>query len=45
MIRVTSVYEGYEFIIEVIEVKFKGDGLRYKICFVRSVDLWGEGAW
>ena len=40
MIRVTSVYEGYEFVIEVIVVMFKGDSLRYKICFVRSVDLW-----
>ena len=42
MIRVTSVYERYEFIIEVIVVRFKGNGLRYKICFVTAVDLWGE---
>ena len=45
MIRVMNIYERYEFIVEVIVVRFKGNGLRYEIFFVRAVDLWRESVW
>ena len=41
----TDVYEGHEFIIEVAIIRFKGNVLRYDVCFIEEVDLWGEGVW
>ena len=35
----TGVYEGYEFVIEVVVVWFNGDNLGYKVCFISLVDL------
>ena len=40
-----DVYDGHEFIIEIAIFSFKGDGLRYELCFIEEMDLWEEGVW
>ena len=40
-----NVYIRYEFIVEVIVVWFKGNGLGYEVFFVSAMDLRGEIVW